>query len=807
MLRKTSSGLTATTRLRLSDRLRLDSQSPSPDGGATYGSRWQMRVHQQTIIRNIYEASGRAGTPLSSDYRDWVVAVKGRRGELDRKKKVSQADLIAALAGSAQPVELERFIFAVDRYLTRRALKAVELCLDVPLRAIDALPGIVRQGIAFTESVDSVLVEACPLETASDDQDLQLTILHALEAGLEDTFQDEYMGLIPRQVRHAIGSFFTPQWLARHVIRELGYRHEAPESLRQSMCDPACGSGVFLIAAAEELRQAAVAGSIEPAEVVDRILTLLHGIDVELVPCLLTTASLMIAARTVAIIGGISLDRVPNTIRCEDTLDQGDGSERFDVIVGNPPWVNWEYMPTEYRDKHSALWLRLGIFNARGKTMSFSKEDISALFVAHAVHYRLKDAGKYGFVLPESLFKSTQNHRGFRHFRLGPERIPYKVNRLEDFVQVKPFEGVANRTVVMFGEKNGKTEYPVPFVQWTGFARVAQPVTGSLGLKGDAVHGFAQIADTYDPGSSWSTGTNAAIQTHRRIDGLNAYRARTGLFTGGANAVYHLRPLSQSRSGHLLVENVVERAKRIVPQVRTELEDTYVYPFLRGRDVSQWQSTVELGVLLPHTAETKMTPVTEEVLGEVAPQTLEYFRAFRGILDDRRGFSSWERPFRDAGFYACQRVGAYTFNPWKVIWRYISPRFTTAVIGPVTFAGMPTKPVIPNEKLMLIACDSEQEAFFLGGVLAGSVVVEHIQSRMVSTQISPSIIAGIGVPLFDPDSAVHREIARICAVGHDRRRSGRGASAEDVDHLDELVAGLWMLDAPAARQARERNPF
>jgi hypothetical protein len=202
-----------------------------------------------------------------------------------------------------------------------------------------------------------------------------------------------------------------------------------------------------------------------------------------------------------------------------------------------------------------------------------------------------------------------------------------------------------------------------------------------------------------------------------------------------------------------------------------------------------------------------MAPVPETTLEKTAPATLEYFKNFKSILDERRGFSAWEAGYRETGYYACQRVGDYTFADWKVVWRYISPKFTTAVLGPLAFAGMDVKPVIPNEKLMLVACESRDEAYYLGGVLSGSVVVEHIHSRMVSTQISPSIVSGIGIPLFDATDPRHLKIARLCEIGHAARRDGEPVTTEQIQILDHLVADIWGLTHHDADEARQRNPF
>ncbi len=52
---------------------------------------------------------------------------------------------------------------------------------------------------------------------------------------------------------------------------------------------------------------------------------------------------------------------------------------KADIVVGNPPWVNWEYLPQKYKAKSQHLWPEYGLFNAKGRDLSFSKEDISIL--------------------------------------------------------------------------------------------------------------------------------------------------------------------------------------------------------------------------------------------------------------------------------------------------------------------------------------------------------------------------------------------------------------------------------------------
>src|ERR1035437_7957361 len=62
----------------------------------------------------------------------------------------------------------------------------------------------------------------------------------------------------------------------------------------------------------------------------------------------------------------------------------------MDYVAGNPPWVNWESLPKDYRDGMKPLWQRYGLFTLSGSAgrLGGGKKDLSMLFVYAAVdHY------------------------------------------------------------------------------------------------------------------------------------------------------------------------------------------------------------------------------------------------------------------------------------------------------------------------------------------------------------------------------------------------------------------------------------
>ncbi len=86
----------------------------------------------------------------------------------------------------------------------------------------------------------------------------------------EDLLKQLYQSLVGPETRHELGEFYTPDWLAELTLREINYRP------KQSLLDPACGSGAFLFSALRRLAAQGMTG----AELVDFALENVMGMDV-----------------------------------------------------------------------------------------------------------------------------------------------------------------------------------------------------------------------------------------------------------------------------------------------------------------------------------------------------------------------------------------------------------------------------------------------------------------------------------------------------------------------------------------------
>ncbi|MFH1374538.1 MAG: N-6 DNA methylase [bacterium] len=90
-----------------------------------------------------------------------------------------------------------------------------------------------------------------------------------------DLLKKLYQYLVPQQVRHNLGEYYTPDWLAELVLDETGYKG----NLKKRLLDPACGSGTFLVLAIKRAIEHGKEYRYSPLETVKSIVENIWGFD------------------------------------------------------------------------------------------------------------------------------------------------------------------------------------------------------------------------------------------------------------------------------------------------------------------------------------------------------------------------------------------------------------------------------------------------------------------------------------------------------------------------------------------------
>lgn len=120
-----------------------------------------------------------------------------------------------------------------------------------------------------------------PLERFSSDYD-------------DDVFRHLYEEVVDAETRHELGEFFTPKWIAELIIRN------TLTSYSETVLDPACGSGTFLVFALRKKAQLLSSRRQLQSSDISTVLDQVAGIDVNPLSVTLARTNLYLAAATLA---------------------------------------------------------------------------------------------------------------------------------------------------------------------------------------------------------------------------------------------------------------------------------------------------------------------------------------------------------------------------------------------------------------------------------------------------------------------------------------------------------------------------
>ncbi|MEE8453127.1 MAG: N-6 DNA methylase, partial [Thermoguttaceae bacterium] len=615
-----------------------------------------------------------------------------------------------------------------------------------------------------------------------------------------DLLKPLYQELFPRAVRHALGEFYTPDWLADHVLDQVGYEGDP----RTRLLDPSCGSGTFLMAAIRRIRAWVAAHRDEcrlsEAELGQTILQNVVGFDLNPLAIMAARANYLIAVGD--LLSDISEAEIPVDLR-DSILDPTDAHRPFDCVVGNPPWIAWDNLPADYREATKPLWQHYGLFSLSGNAARHGggKKDLSMLMLYVSADRYLKPAGRLGMVITQTLFQSKGAGDGFRRFRLGDAGDWLEVRRVDDMVALRPFDDAANWTATITLCKGRPTRYPVPYVQWRAGSE-----------NGDFLHRTyqAEPIDADRPSSPWFLRPEGFTARLTDLVGPSDYTAHLGANSGGANGVYWVRVLDQVEDG-VLIENVAEKSKRGVDRVQQTIEPELLYPLVRWADVSRFHAEPSVHIILAQDVQTR-TGIDPVVMRREHPRTTAYLEQFEPLLRARAAFKRYQA---DKPFYSMYNIGTYTVAPIKIVWRRMDRRINAAVLEQAEDRLLGRRPIIPQETCAMIPCDSTDEAHYLCAVLNSAIVNFLVTAHSVDGGKgfgTPSMLDFIKLQQFQPSNPLHTELARRSREAHEREKgsgvfSGKQPTSlpplEQIQlRIDRLAAQLWNLTENELRAIR-----
>ncbi len=284
--------------------------------------------------------------------------------------------------------------------------------------------------------------------------------------------------------------------------------------------------------------------------------------------------------------------------------------------------------------------------------------------------------GRLGFVITQSIFKSKSGSL-FRKFLL-PKEMPIFPVKVDDLTDFQPFEGATNRTATVILKKGNPKKYQVPYSRWKKITSKSPQQDDSLVEVKKKIQFVSDLAIPVgkDDTSPWLTDNAEVLDSLKKIIGKSSYSAVMGIHTYGANAVYFLNIVNQPNEATTLVKNISHGAKRKVREIEVSIENSLLYPLLRGRDINRFLAIPNQKILLPYTLDGKIIP--ESVMRVKYPKSYEYLSKFKVFLKSR---SEYRRRGEKGVWYCLFSTYKEAFSNWKVVWKEQASSITAAVLG------------------------------------------------------------------------------------------------------------------------------
>lgn len=728
---------------------------------------------------------------------------------------------------------------------------------------------------------------------------------HMFDGGLvQDLFKDLYMAIIPDKVRHSMGEFYTPPWLAEQTVLEaLGPK--PPK--RWTALDPCCGSGTFVTSLirlvleetknrpnAYRLREVLArvkgidlnplaalttrinyfvnlshlisdddefdvpvylgdASYVPKPKMVGNVQCLEYVINTEQGPLnLLLPKSAVndveIFSKTMTLLEThiINEDEAAVARELRGIIPDSDLTPKiknelatlatnlvdlqrnkwngiwariisnflttanlgkFDVIVGNPPWIDWKNLPQGYRERIKQLCIDRRLFSGDGITGGINL-NVCALISNVSAQNWLKGKGTIGFLMPENLI-FQQSYEGFRSFYLDQNKRLYFQRFIDWNKAGKPFAPVGHRFLGFFVAKQLR-DYGsgVPVIR---YAKKPNSKAGNiLPLKNYAhCQRFGDIAHIFDRTElvALTTGASTAFsyaddmeegRKFKRVAGQCPYLGREGVEIFPQELLLlQVDESKKIRKGNAYVRNYQsKRSKHKIAAGNFLIETAMLYPLVKGTDIERFHvNASEFVVPFPYDSGSR-SPMPRDQLTKLAPNLMTYLNANRSSFEDQTNYNDkiiGEKHKNE--FYALARVGLYTYGEYFVAFRD-NTKWQAAVVSklPVSWSSEGKRPIFQNHAVSISqrhdgSFITKDEAHYICAIFNAPVVAQYIlkSSDSRTFKIRPPVT----VPKYDAKNKSHTELVALSKLGHihyaDRKKMASLDTELDIAYLKLLT--------------------
>jgi len=280
-----------------------------------------------------------------------------------------------------------------------------------------------------------------------------------------------YQEHLPPEERKMLGEFYTPTAIVDLILDSVGYTpNNRIETEGYDLLDPACGSGTFLVRAANRLLDRLDRKGVPPEDALEVVRERLHGFDINPFACHIAEMNLLFqvidlyrdvkeenpdytlgrfhiyqtdSLRSEEVQGSLTAHHSSEVQRQyhEERQQAAQMKSRndYDVVVGNPPYVRIQNIPDgpakdDYDDYSTAHY----------------NYDIYVLFLERAADW-LAEGGTLGFITSNKFIRNRYGEK-IRQFIIQN----YQPRELINFGDISVFEAIQAYPLVFIADRINK---------------------------------------------------------------------------------------------------------------------------------------------------------------------------------------------------------------------------------------------------------------------------------------------------------------------------------------------------------------
>ena len=418
-----------------------------------------------------------------------------------------------------------------------------------------------------------------------------------------------------------------------------------------------------------------------------------------------------------------------------------------DVIVGNPPWLNYRNTASVLRDKLEQQSKELYHIWQGGRYATH--QDVAGLFFARSVALYLRTGGIIAMVLPHSALQTGQ-YAKWRTGRWGDLAVNFGYKPAWDLEKLEPNTFFPVASCVAFAEWMGENAKATPLSdeveQWQGTTGAEDVRRERMAITDTSVGGTSPYADRFRQGASI---VPRCLFFVHEVEGTTLVRAAQTVKVEPRRGSNDKAPWKK-----LDLTAITEQT----------IEKTHLFDVHLGETVVPYATLTPLKALLPLKRNDAELPVDANGTGGIHLGGLE--QRMRGrwqkvstLWESNKGANTSENLLQWLDYHG--KLSAQL--EWRKKDKNAPIRVVYSASGQPTAAIIETPETIVDYTLFWAPCKDLQEAHYLLAIINSCILYETAKPLMAKGQFGARHLQKhlwkLSIPEYDGAKTLHQKIA------------------------------------------------